>query len=80
MSRKECIYEIVVDTVIVIFMIYIIPCYMVLNSTSNTSVNYIHIYFFKMNKIIILITKNVPISKSSDLQRRKVKKAIGKAK
>ena len=39
-----------------------------------------YIFFFKLNKIIILITKHVPISKSSDLQRRKVKKAMDKAK
>ena len=39
-----------------------------------------YIFFLKLNKIIILITKHVPISKSSDLQRRKVKKAMDKAK
>ena len=41
--------------------------------TSNISVNYVHI-FFNLNIIIILI------SKSSDLERRKVKKAMDKAK
>ena len=61
-------------------MIYIIldvTKYLIL--TSNISVNYAHI-FFKLNKIIILITKHVPISKSSELQRRKVKKAMDEAK
>ena len=59
--------------------------YIILNVTQcliltlNISVNYVHI-FVKLNKIIILITKHVPISKSSDLQRRKVKKAMGKVK
>ena len=54
-DRKECICEIVImgDTVIAIFIIYVIvnviECLIL---TSNISVNYVHI-FLKLNKIII---------------------------